>query len=236
MKGLTILSSFLLLSISSLLAQVPERGTVFDIDDNVYKTVVIGKYVWMAENLKTTTYNNGTKIPNVTGSSDWSGLSSCAYCWYNNNETTADTFGVLYNWYAVNTDNLCPNGWRVPSDEEWKYLEGYSDTQFGVGDTVWNKTGMRGFDAAHRLKASSGWYSGRNGTDNFGFSALPAGERLSRDGRFYIIGKNGFWWSSTQDGASTAWYRSIIYAFENVCRSQHDKRFGFSVRCLRDKM
>jgi uncharacterized protein (TIGR02145 family) len=130
--------------------------------------------------------------------------------------------GVLYNWYAVNTDNLCPNGWRVPSDEEWKYLEGYSDTQFGVGDTVWNKIGMRGYDAAHQLKASSGWYSGRNGTDNFGFSALPAGKRLSRNGRFFIIGRNGFWWSSTQNGASTAWYRSIIYAFENVSRGYHD--------------
>jgi uncharacterized protein (TIGR02145 family) len=85
-------------------------NTVKDIDGNVYKTVLIGKYKWMAENLKTTTYNNGTDIPNVTDQSAWLRLSIGAYCWYNNNESYADTFGLLYNWYAVNTGYLCPDG------------------------------------------------------------------------------------------------------------------------------
>jgi uncharacterized protein (TIGR02145 family) len=80
----------------------------------------------MAENLKTTRYNNGTEIPFVEGNSNWSGLNSAAYCWYDDNKSNANVnaYGALYNWFAVNTDYLCPYGWRVPSDEDWKYLEG----------------------------------------------------------------------------------------------------------------
>jgi len=233
MKKLIVLSSLLLISISSLNAQALKRGTVTDIDGNVYQTVVIGKYEWMAENLKTTTYNNGTKILYVTKDSAWTSLSNDAYCWYNNNENNVKTYGALYNWYAVNTGNLCPDGWRVPSDEEWKYLEGYVDTQYGVGNPIWNSTGGQGSDASQRLKATSGWKSGGNGTDSFGFSALPGGERLSR-GRFFIVGCNGFWWSSSEYNTSYAWYRSIIYSIDNIIRNGHDKRFGFSIRCLRD--
>ena len=235
MKKPAILSLFLLVSFTSLIAQTPEKGNVTDIDGNVYRTVIIGKYEWMADNLKTTTFNDGTKILCVTGSAEWTGLNSSAYCLYNNSENHADTFGVLYNWYAVSSGTLCPEGWRIPTDEEWKVLEGYADTRYGVGDTIWDKPGMRGNDAGLQLRASSGWYQGRNGTDHFGFSALPGGERLSRNGRFFVTGKNGFWWSSSGYSVSLGWYRSIIYAFDQVCRGTHDKRFGFSVRCLRDK-
>jgi uncharacterized protein (TIGR02145 family) len=230
-----ILSLFLLESITSLIAQTPEKGNVTDIDGNVYRTVIIGKYEWMAENLKTTTFCNGLKILPVTGSAEWSGLNSSAYCCYNNSENSTDTFGVLYNWYAVNSGTLCPEGWRIPTDEEWKYLEGFADTMYGIGDTIWNKPGLRGNDAGRQLRASSARYPDWNGTDYCGFSALPGGERLSRNGRFFVIGKNGFWWSSSGYNASLAWYRSIIYAFDQVSRGTHDKRFGFSVRCLRDK-
>ena len=202
---------------------------VKDIDGNVYKTVVIGKYKWMAENLKTTTYNNGTKIPGVTEQSVWIHLSTGAYCWYNNNQSYSDTIGLLYNWYAVNTGTLCPDGWRVPSDEEWKYLEGYVDTRYGIGDPVWDKPGLRGLDAGQRLKTTSGWRSGVTGTDNFGFSALPGGEHLSR---FYAGGSSGFWWSSNEASETSAWYRSLIYSFEYAARDSHPKRIGFSIRCL----
>jgi uncharacterized protein (TIGR02145 family) len=208
-----------------------DGNTVKDTDGNVYKTIVIGKYKWMAENLKTTTYNDGTEIPNVTEKSAWLRLSIGAYCWYNNNKSYADIFGLLYNWHAVNMGNLCPDGWRVPNDEEWKYLEGYVDTEYGFGDPVWDKSGLRGHDAGQRLKTTSGWRSGVDGTDNFGFSALPGGEHLSR---FYAGGSSGFWWSSTEASSSSAWYRSMIYAFEYVSRDSHPKRMGFSIRCLRD--
>lgn len=234
MKKIIILSSYFLLSISSLEAQTLGSGTVTDIDGNVYHTVVIGNYEWMAENLKTTSYNNNTKIPNITESITWTGLSNGAYCWYNNDESNAKTYGALYNWYAVNTGKLCPDGWRVPKDEEWKFLEGYVDTQYGIGDPVWDKSGGRGNDAGKRLKTNSGWSSDGNGKDDFGFSALPGGERCS-NGRFFISGRSGFWWTSTEYDESGAWYRNMIYSLEDMFRNTHPKWMGFSVRCLRDK-
>ena len=233
MKKLTIFLSILLICISSIKSQSPGTGTLTDIDGNVYHTVVIGNYEWMAENLRTTTYNNGTEIPDITGNITWVGLSSGAYCWYNNNKSNAATSGALYNWYAVNTGNLCPNGWRVPTDEEWKYLEGYVDTRYGVGDPVWNNSRWRGQDAGQRLKATSGWESGGNGTDDLGFSAVAGGERIS-NGRFFLLGSSGFWWSRTAFDESAAWYRCLVFCSEDVHRDIHPKRLGFSVRCLRD--
>jgi uncharacterized protein (TIGR02145 family) len=205
---------------------------VKDIDGNIYRTVEIGRKRWLAENLKTTRYNNGSEIPLVTEQSEWIRLNRGAYSPYNNDRSYADTFGLLYNWYAVNTGNLCPVGWRVPSDEEWKELEANADTKYGIGDTMWNKPGLRGFDAGQRLRAVSGWRPGVPGTDDLGFSALPGGEHLTR---FFAGGSSGFWWSSTEASDKSAWYRSLIYSFEYVARDSHPKRMGFSVRCISDK-
>lgn len=229
-----ILLSYSLLSISSLKSQILKCGTVTDIDGNVYHTVIIGNYEWMAENLKTTTYQNGSKIPNINDSIAWTGLSEGAYCWYDKNESNAKTYGALYNWYAVNTGKLCPDGWRVPADEDWKFLEGYVVTKYGIGTTVWDESGGRGNDAGQQLKKSSGWSSGGNGRNDFGFSALPGGERCSH-GRFFLAGRSGFWWSSTAYDESSAWYRNIIYSLEDIFRNTHPKWMGFSIRCLRDK-
>ena len=161
----------------------------------IYPLIIIGLIFILTRYCKRVDSNtvkdiDGTDIPNVTEQSAWLRLSIGAYCWYNNNENYADTFGLLYNWYAVNTGNLCPDGWRVPKDEEWKYLEGYVDTKYGIGDPVWDKSGLRGYDAGQRLKTTSGWRSGVNGTDIFCFSAIPGGEHLSR---FYAGGSSGFW-------------------------------------------
>lgn len=206
-------------------------SSITDIDGNVYKTVVIGKYKWMSENLRTTSYNNGSEIPNIKEQCEWIRLKTAAYCWYNNNEIYADTFGILYNWYAVNSGKLCPDGWRVPTDEEWKYLEGYVDTRYGIGNPEWNKPGLRGYDAGKRLKAIAGWRPGITGTDDFGFSGLPGGEHLSR---FFAGGSSGFWWSSSEAGSSSAYYRNLIYSFELVARDSHPKRIGFSIRCIKN--
>lgn len=206
-------------------------NTVKDIDGNIYKTVVIGNNRWMAENLKTTAFNDGTDISCVEKQSDWISLNYGAYSCYKNNKNYADTFGLLYNWYAVNSGKLCPIGWRVPSDEEWKILEGNVDSKFSIGDTEWDKSGLRGFDAGQRLKSVNGWRPGVTGTDDFGFSALPGGEHLSH---FYAGGSSGFWWSSTEASTSSAYYRSLIYSFELVARDTHPKRMGFSVRCIKD--
>jgi uncharacterized protein (TIGR02145 family) len=222
-----------LCSISSLRSQTEKSGTVSDIDGNLYRTVAIGKYLWMAENLRTTSWSDHTGIPYVEGNVSWAGLDSAGYCWYDDDKSKSGTFGALYNWFAVNRGNLCPDGWRVPSHNEWKYLEGYVDSLYNIGNPVWNNTGLRGFNAGKRLKAASGWRLGGNGTDDFGFSALPAGERLNSFNN--TLGSSGFWWSSTEESESGAWYRSMIYAFDNLSRDRHPKRMGFSVRCIRDK-
>jgi len=214
---------------------VEKKGeTVIDVDGNIYRTVKIGSQVWMAENLRTTRFNNGIEIQNITADSIWVKLENCAYCWYNNDETYKNKYGALYNWYAVNTGKLCPVGWHIPSDEEWKILEGTVDSRFSVGDTVWNRERNRGFDVGQRLMATSGWDSEGNGTNDFGFSALPGGERLKRNGRFFIAGTNGFWWSSTEYNESSAMYRSLLYGVEYMFRFYHPKGFGFSVRCIMD--
>ena len=134
-----------------------------------------------------------------------------AFCWYDNNESNAHTYGVLYNWYAVETGMLCPDGWHVPTDMEWKYLEAYVDSLYVEGDLEWFKPALlRGYDAAKKLKALAGWRIGGKGNDNY-----------------------GFWWSSTEEGPSDAWFRNMAYSFDQAARNTHDKRFGFSVRCLR---
>jgi uncharacterized protein (TIGR02145 family) len=193
--------------------------TAKDIDGNTYSTVTIGNQEWFAENLRTTKYNNGSAIPNITSSSEWSILTSDAYAWYNNDEATyKETYGALYNWYAVETGNLCPTGWRVPSEEDWTILTDY------VGSKVGNK-----------LKATSGWNSGGNGTDDFGFSAIPAGGRYYYYGFFGNLGSIGSWWSSTEYDEALACYRFLHYSSESLTGDYYNyKKHGFSVRCVRD--
>ena len=145
-----------------------------------------------------------------------------------------DKYGALYNWYAVNSGKLCPTGWHVPSDEEWKNLEGVADSLHHTGDPVWNEQMGRGYNAGKRLKATSGWKAEGNGTDEFGFSALPSGERTSI-GRFFLSGSSTFWWSSTRQGDSLAWYRSIVSFDDNILRNTHPQKIGFSVRCIKEK-
>jgi uncharacterized protein (TIGR02145 family) len=218
-------------SLSGCLA-LKDSNVVADIDGNVYRTVEIGKYEWMAENLRTTTYNTGEKIPYITENNIWVMTDSGAFCWYNNEEKNKDSLGALYNWYAVNTGNLCPCGWRVPTDEEWKRLEGFTDSLYGVGNGIWNEVGSRGYNAGSRLKAVLGWRPGWLASDRFGFSALPGGEYLSS---FHGLGTSGFWWSRTEKDSLSAWYRNLVYSLNTVDRNSHPKRMGFSVRCLRDK-
>jgi uncharacterized protein (TIGR02145 family) len=208
---------------------------VTDIDGNFYPTVIIGDYEWMTENLKTTKYNNGVSIPIVPNQSNWINLTSGAYCWYDNNQTFFETYGALYNWYAVNTGNLCPAGWRVPTDEEWKNLEGFVDTQFDATSPEWDALDWRGYDAGLRLKATIGWALEGNGTDNFGFSGLPgSGRYLSGFGYYFPVVYVGYWWSSTQTNSTYALRRSLNYSNNLIGRGNFNKKDGYSVRCIKN--
>ena len=199
------------------------QNGVRDIDGNHYETVLIGYQIWMAENLATTKYDDGTDIPLVTDNSAWAALTTPGYCWYDNDQATyGSTYGALYNWYTVNTGNLCPTGWHVPTDGEWTTLTTYLGGESVAGGKL-KEAGL-----AH-------WNSPNTGaTNETGFTALPGGVR-DDGGTFMAINGYGGWWSATEVDAGVAWGRGMFYYSSGVYRDYgYNKKNGFSVRCLRD--
>jgi len=220
MKNLFLFLTIMI--VSSIAFGQENKKTVTDIDGNVYKTVTIGTQVWMASNLKTTKYNDGKNIPNVTVDGTWETLTTGAYCWYNNDEATYKaTYGALYNWYAVNTGKLCPVGWHLPTDAEWTKLITYLGGKSVAGGKL-KETG-----AIH-------WYiPNTEATNSSGFTALPGGYRYDNEA-FDGVGYYGTWWCSTELNTNTAWGWSMGYGGSSAGRSIYNKASGFSVRCLRD--
>jgi uncharacterized protein (TIGR02145 family) len=194
-----------------------------------YKTVKTGTQWWFAENLQTTQYSDGTAIPNVTDNNSWLNLTTGAYCWYNNDIANKAVYGALYNWYAVNTGKLCPSGWHVPTDAEWKTLE----MSLGMTQAQSDQTGWRGTNQGTQMKSTNGWYNNGNGSNSSGFSGLPGGYRIY-NGTFGSVGSFGYWWSSTELSSPLAWYRYLYYYYPDVARTTNNKQYGFSVRCIRD--
>jgi uncharacterized protein (TIGR02145 family) len=210
--------------------EVTFRTLLSDASGNLYNTVVIGTQTWMAENLKTTKYNDNSDITNVTDNAEWAALTSEAYCWYGNDETTnKQLYGALYNWYAVHEGNLCPTGWHVPSDAEFKTLE----MHLGMTQTQADGFSWRGTDQGTRLKNTAGWTTG-NGTNTVGFAALPGGYRYYFDGGFAGAGTIGYFWSSEQVSPTNAYYRRLDGANAGVYREGAVKSAGKSVRCIKD--
>jgi uncharacterized protein (TIGR02145 family) len=197
-------------------------GTVSDIDGNTYSTIVIGTQTWMAENLKTTKYSDGTSIPLVTDGTAWAALTTPAYCWNNNDEATYKaTYGALYNWYAVNTGKLCPTGWHVSSNAEWTTLTTYLGGASAAG-------------AKLKEPGTAHWTSpNTEATNETGFTALPAPSRDSGGG-FHDTGGSGYWWATTQADLLNAWFRYLSYTGGAVGGGDLSKVFGFSVRCVRN--
>jgi len=196
-------------------------GTMTDQDGNVYKTITIGTQTWMAENLRTTTYRNGDAIPNITGVDEWTSLTTGAFSTYFNstNVTLKSYYGLLYNWYAVSDSrNLAPEGWHVPSEEEWDILFNY----VGSSDYL-------------RESGESHWTISNYGADNrTGFTALPGGYRHDQNGDFAFATQYGFWWSSTTDGANKAWRYYLLRGDQYPSKGSRDFNYGFSVRCVKD--
>jgi len=195
-------------------------GPVSDSDGNSYATVNIGTQVWMAENLKTTKYSNGSAIP--VASADYSSYNDIpGYCWYKNDIANKNIYGGLYNWYAVNTGKLCPTSWHVPATSEWNTL-----VAFLGGEGV----------SGGKLKESGTihWKSPNTGaTNSSGFSALPGGERFY-DTNFFYLNERGFWWTSTENMAIYGGLFFINYNENGVNISSEDVRDCFSIRCLKD--
>lgn len=195
-------------------------------EEGVSKEVTIGKQVWMTQNLNVDKFRNGDPIPEAKTNEEWRKAGENgepAWCYYNNNPDNGDRYGKLYNWYAVNDPRgLAPEGWKIPSDEEWSRL-----ADFLGGQSV----------AGTKMKSTDFWadYGGKpgNGTNESGFSGLPGGFRYF-NGTFYSIGEGGLWWSSTEDDSNGAWYRFLNSIDGFVNRDGSRKENGLSVRCLRD--
>lgn len=217
----------------------PETETMTDIDSNTYKTVKIGHQWWMAENLRTTRYNDGSAILHAIDDAAWDYDSLGAYCYYKNTTYTdsIEKFGALYNWHVVKTGKLAPEGWNVPSYEDWEILTNYLVLK-GYnwdGSTYGNKI-------AKSMATKTDWNSsgekgcvGNNPSTNnrSGFSGLPGGCR-NEFGYFSEQGLNGFWWSTREVGASEAYYFNLNYFDDSLLRDRITKKFGFSVRLVKD--
>lgn len=219
-------------------------GTVKDYDGNEYDVVRLGEQEWMARNLRTTHYANGTPIPQGTSAS---GTTAYRYCPDNSNDKVSD-YGYLYNWKAVmgnstssssnpsHVQGICPNGWHVPSDAEWTELEDYV---YGCDFYV-----QLSLNVAKALASSEGWefnYSvytvgcARNDNNSTGFSALPAG---CYPVSYPNFGSFAYFWSATEgwsgEGYGGTWFRNLDYRNDYVDRDVCSGDYGFSVRCVKD--
>ena len=194
-------------------------------DGYTYDLVAIGEQCWFKENLRTEHYVNGDAIPTWP----WTGTTSGAVAVYNDDLGYLESYGRLYNWYAVDDyRGLCPGGWHVPTDGEFMALE----MELGMSSSEANSTSWRGTDEGTQLKASASDSPGWNGTNSSGFSALPGGSRFY-NGDFNSVGYYAYFWSSSPIGYS-AWNRGLSSSNATVYRNDGNLRSGFSVRCVRD--
>lgn len=204
---------------------------VADADGNMYNTVKIGDQVWMTENLKTTKFNDNSEIPLVSDNEAWTQLSASGYSWpINNEDMYKDLYGAYYNWFAVETGKLCPTGWHVPTDEDYKALE----ISLGMNQTQADALEWRGTDQGNKLKNTTGWDSNGNGSNTSGFAVLPAGVRYYGNGETLGLGLLTYFWTSTSDTQLMAFYRRLDSDNSAVFRKSTSKNAGKSVRCVKD--
>jgi uncharacterized protein (TIGR02145 family) len=192
-----------------------------DGDGNIYTSVKIGTQIWMAENLKTTKYNDGTDIPEVTGTLEWTNLTSPGYCWYDNDIANKNLCGAFYNWYTVNTGKLCPTGWHIPTDSDL---------------TAFIKF-LGGINSAGKIKETGNihWKNPNLGaTNESGFNAIASGSRSGYDGIFYQIGEYDMWWYFNNSVSDPVYFFIIYYDSVAFNFFSASKRDGISVRCLKD--
>jgi len=212
-------------NIQSFITSIWDGDTISDIDGNVYHTVIIGTQVWLVENLKTTRYSNGDLIG--TTSDDINNDIDPKYQWpCNLEEQNVSTYGRYYTWYAVNDKrNICPEGWHVPSNEEWLILFNYISNKYSF---------QKGENMANVMSSKSNWILHCDNVSNStGFTALPGGYRETWNASPYF-GLIGYWWSSTARTDDTAFF-SVMWTcdFGPSCYTVFkNKNFGYCVRCV----
>lgn len=243
MKAISILRSFWLVLIgfgvvgffSCNPVSEPSFGsTVTDVDGNLYHTLVAGSQTWMIENLKATHYNDGQAITVVTDSAQWAGMATPACCWYNNDSTSYnDTYGLLYNWYAVNTNMLAPRGWHVATEADWQKLEAFASVYVYKSNSlakILASTSRWGFSVSSNSVGNN-----LSANNSSGFSAIPGGYRINSRLSFTKVDSVGAWWCSDQTD-SVGFSRAITIKNDQstVDRRLYRKWNGFSIRCVKD--
>ena len=224
MKKILILSAYIMVS-GLLSAQQVMENAISDIDGNIYNSVTIGTQTWMKENLRTTSYCNGDPIELVTDSLAWHNYRGGAVCNYKNDPKISQTYGRMYNYYAViDKRGLCPKGWHVPSDDEWQVLCDYLGGHMIAGGKM--------------KEAGTEHWSGPNegATNESGFTALPAGRQYHQE--FWFLGEYTNMWSTTENitdySTDVVWCRYLSFSLEQLNRFTYKKNYGLSVRCLKD--
>lgn len=222
----------------------PGIPTITDSDGNVYNTVLIGEQCWFKEDLKTTKYRNNTAIFHAPDSEDWTNNKTGAYVWYDNDAGHAANYGAIYNWYAVKTEQLCPAGWWIPSEQDWLELSNYMIDNF-ENITSANEGNM--MKSCRQIDSPLGgncnttehprWdaHESHFGTDMFGFTAVPGGSRNWTGTYFHGYGIIGYWWASTEVDEGIARYRRIYHNDGILLQHQYSKNNGYNVRCMRRK-
>jgi len=206
---------------------------ITDIDGNSYNIGTFGTQKWMKENLKTTKYNNGDLIPNPN-SIAWSNLTTAAWCFYDNNSSNNSTYGKLYNFYVVqDSKNVCPTGWHVPTDTEWKSLEMF----LGMTQTQADAELWRGTNQGSRLAGTGNLWASGNLKNNAlfgtsGMNAIPSGFRYI-SGVFGYLGTATFFWTSTASDTYNASVRNLDWEHSEILRYNDYKTGGRSIRCVK---
>ncbi|MFZ2341040.1 MAG: fibrobacter succinogenes major paralogous domain-containing protein [Bacteroidales bacterium] len=214
--------------------QVTFNTLLRDADDNLYVVVRIGSALWMAENLATTTFRNDTPIPTDFTGTEWALLTGPGYCWYDDNEArNKPLYGALYNWFAASNANLCPDGWQVPTDAQYRDLE----MALGMSQTDAELRGWRGDDEGTQMKSTTGWTTS-NGTNSSGFNAMPGGFRYYDGGPFFHAGDIAYFWTRDEDTVNRAMMRQLGLDADgldhtNINRQNAMRTAGKSVRCIK---
>ena len=205
----------------SLTRTMQEGGGVTDINGFTYRTVIIGTQEWMAQNLRVLSYNDGNAIASTPNNTDWSNLTTGGWSQYNNDPSNGSTYGLLYNWYAVDTGNLCPSGWHVPSKSEYNMLAN------ALGGVQNAGSKMKEIGIAHWISPNSA------ATNESGFTALPGGRRLS-SGSFSSLTTAAYFWASGTQFAGNGDHHLITSSNNDLFGSNVAYNTGQSVRCVRN--
>ena len=225
MKKSIIFVAAIILFCGTLYAQFNDKltyGEVKDFEGNTYKTIQIGTQTWMAENLRTSTYSNGLPIENIIDHIEFGSYQNGAWVHFSNNPSYNIPYGKLYNWYAViNTNQICPSGWHIPTDSEWTTL-----TTFLGGESV----------AGGKMKSTGKeyWQAPNTGaTNSSGFSGLPAGSGPS-DPKLGSVGSYGIWWGLIGNVAAEPAFHRLSYNNKKIEHFNTSTSWGLSIRCIKN--